>query len=50
MIDMENDWFKPPRTIRDLLTGFARLDVTHHTVIVYGSVIDIVSDFGKIME
>jgi len=45
-----NSWFKPSVTIRDFLTGFTHLGVTHHSVMVYGSIIDIVSDFVKIME
>ncbi len=44
-----NGWFKPTVPIRDFLTRFSYLGGTHHSVMVYGDVIEVVRDFGKIM-
>jgi L-arabinose isomerase len=49
MMDTVNGWFKPAIPIRDFLVEFSRLGGTHHSTMVYGNVIDVVSDFGKIM-
>ena len=49
MIYMINGWFELDIPVRNFLAGFSYLGGTYHSVMVYGSVIDIVSDFGKIM-
>ena len=49
MIYMINGWFELDIPVRNFLAGFSHLGGTYHSLMVYGSVIDIVSDFGKIM-
>jgi len=49
MGDTINGWFIPAIPVRDFLAEFSHLGGTHHSVMVYGNVVDVICDIGKIM-
>lgn len=58
MLDVRNDddfkycvrgWFNPNRPIPGFLADYSRAGGTHHAVLVYGDVKDVVAQFGRMM-
>ncbi|WP_054957984.1 L-arabinose isomerase family protein [Paenibacillus dakarensis] len=50
MTDAIRGWFRPPVPIEAFLAQYSQLGGTHHGVIVYGDVMNVLKRFGEVMK